>query len=64
MCPFFVSTFLSMRGKQLVKCYQVNGKLQQIPFYNFMEKEADKIEGDGGELACNSCFFNHDLRRN
>lgn len=53
-----------MRGKQLVKCYQVNGKLQQIPFYNFMEKEADKIEGDGGELACNSCFFNHDLRRN
>lgn len=28
----FVNTFLSVRGWQLVKCYQVDEKLQQIPF--------------------------------
>ena len=32
VCPCFVSAFLSMRGQQLVKCYQVDEKLQQIPF--------------------------------
>lgn len=63
VCLCFVSTFLSMRGQQLVKCYQVDEKLQQIPFYNFMEKKADKIEWDGGELVSNVCLFICDLRR-
>lgn len=32
-----------MRAQQLVKCYQVDEKLQQIPFIIFMEKKADKV---------------------
>lgn len=32
VCVCFASAILSMRRQQLVKCYQVDEKLQQIPF--------------------------------
>lgn len=58
------SALLSMRGQQLVKCYQVDEKLQQIPYYNSMENKADRMEWDGEELVSNICLIIRDLRRN
>lgn len=60
----FESALLSMRGQQLVKCYQVDEKLQQIPYYNSMENKADRMEWDGEEVVSNICLIICDLRRN
>lgn len=57
----FESALLSMRGQQLVKCYQVDEKLQQIPYYNSMENKADRMEWDGEELVSNICLIICDL---
>lgn len=47
-----------LRGQQLVKCYQVDEKLQQIPpRNNSMQKEADKIDWAGEERGSNVSLF-------
>lgn len=48
VCSYFARTFLSMRGQQLVKCYQVNEKLQQIPFIISWKRKLTKWNGMEG----------------
>lgn len=48
VCRYFASMFLSMRGQQLVKCYQVDEKLQQIPFIISWKRKLTKWNGMEG----------------